>query len=222
LLSVILVISQKKFTRADFGLPQNAFVYCCFNNNYKITPQIFKIWMNILSNTSNTVLWLLKDNDLAAKNLLAHAEQHGVAKDRIFFADRRVPEEHLARHQHADLFLDTFPYNAHTTASDALWSGLPILTYVGNTFPGRVTSSLLSGLGVRELIVDSQEEYRDMAISFANNPLDLRSIRKKIESKKFTCTLFDTGQFTKKLESAFRLMHSRCVANLPPEHFKVQ
>ncbi|AKD24453.1 putative O-linked N-acetylglucosamine transferase, SPINDLY family [Polynucleobacter duraquae] len=216
------VISQKIFTRADFGLPQNAFVYCCFNNNYKITPQIFKIWMNILSNTSNTVLWLLKDNDLAAKNLLAHAEHHGVAKDRIFFADRRVPEEHLARHQHADLFLDTFPYNAHTTASDALWSGLPILTYVGNTFPGRVTSSLLSGLGVRELIADSQEEYRDMAISFANNPLDLRSIRKKIESKKFTCTLFDTGQFTKKLESAFRFMHSRCVANLPPEHFKVQ
>lgn len=216
------VISEKEFTRSDFGLPQDVFVYCCFNNNYKITPQIFKIWMSILKNTSKTVLWLLKDNELAAKNLLAQARQYGVSTDRIIFADRCEPAEHLARHQLADLFLDTFPYNAHTTASDALWSGLPILTYVGSTFPGRVTSSLLSGLGVTELIAGSQKDYGDMAISFANNPLELLSIRKKIEIKKLTCALFDTRQFTQNLENAFRLMHSRASANLPPEHFKIQ
>jgi predicted O-linked N-acetylglucosamine transferase (SPINDLY family) len=216
------VISEKQFTRADFGLPQDAFVYCCFNNNYKITPQIFKIWMDVLINTSKTVLWLLKDSELAATNILDQAERHGVSRDRIYFAERCEPSEHLARHQLADLFLDTFPYNAHTTASDALWSGLPILTYVGNTFPGRVTSSLLLGLGVMELIADSQEGYREMAISFANNPLDLLHIRKKIQSKRFTCALFNTEQFTKKLENAFRLMHSRSNANLPPEHCKIQ
>lgn len=214
-------VSDKEFKRADFGLPVGVFVYCCFNNNYKITPEIFKLWMSILSNTSKTVLWLLRDSDLAAENLLSQAGLCGVSRDRIFFADRCDPQDHLARHRLADLFLDTFPYNAHTTASDAIWAGLPILTYVGKTFPGRVTSSLLMELGVTELIASSQEDYQKMAIHFANYPQDLLLIRNKIGNKKHNSYLFNTAHFTKTLEDAYKLMYSRNADKLLPEHLRI-
>lgn len=214
-------ISDKNFKRSDFGLPDNKFIYCCFNNNYKITPDTFNIWMDILKGTENTVLWLLKDNPLAMNNLLIEAEKRGVSKDRIFFAERIKPEEHLERHQLADLFLDTHPYNAHTTASDAIWAGLPILTYPGTTFPGRVTSSLLSALGVPELIADSQNDYLEKAIKFAAIPESLLIIRQKLKLRRGTSNLFNTAEFTRNIEAAFKLMYSRYLEGLPAEHLRV-
>ena len=138
----------KTFTRAEVGLPENAFVFCCFNNNYKITPDVFDCWMRILKRVDGSVLWLLEDNAKAASNLRKEAEIRGVNPERLVFAKRTPLPDHLARHRLADLFLDTLPYNAHTTASDALWAGLPVLTRIGETFAGRVAASLLNAIGL--------------------------------------------------------------------------
>jgi predicted O-linked N-acetylglucosamine transferase (SPINDLY family) len=139
-------IANRAFSRSELGLPETGFVFCCFNNNYKITPSTFDVWMRLLTQVQGSVLWLLQDTPEAAANLRREAEQRGVDPHRLIFADRLPNDEHLARHALADLFLDTWPYNAHTTASDALWAGLPLLTLQGNTFPGRVASSLLRNL----------------------------------------------------------------------------
>src|SRR5919106_4256734 len=152
-------IAERTTTRREAGLPQDAFVFCCFNNSYKIMPAVFEIWMNLLREIPQSVLWLLEDNAAARRNLQQAARASGVDPARLRFAPRVAPAEHLARHRLADLFLDTLPYNAHTTASDALWAGLPVLTCVGNTFAGRVAASLLKAVGLSELVARSREEY---------------------------------------------------------------
>jgi predicted O-linked N-acetylglucosamine transferase (SPINDLY family) len=178
-------------------------VFCCFNNNYKITPSTFDVWMRLLTQVQGSVLWLLQDTPEAAANLRREAEQRGVDPHRLIFADRLPNDEHLARHALADLFLDTWPYNAHTTASDALWAGLPLLTLQGNTFPGRVASSLLRNLQLPELITEDVQSYEAMAVRLATNPDLLSALRSRLNAVKHHCTPFKPAQHTKELEALF-------------------
>ena len=164
------VIADRVFDRAECGLPSEGVVYCCFNNNYKILPETFGSWMNILRSVDGSVLWLFADNPKAAANLKREAEARGIAPERLVFAERMPVAEHLARHRLADLFLDTAPCNAHTTASDALWAGLPVLTRIGGTFAGRVAASLLTAIGLPELITPSREAYEALAIDLGGSP----------------------------------------------------
>ena len=215
-------ISDRQFTRQDLGLPENGFVFCCFNNNFKILPATFAGWMRILKALEGSVLWLFQDNPWAVENLKQEALNHGVDPSRLVFAERMPLAEHLARHRQADLFLDTFPYNAHTTTSDALWTGLPVLTLMGNSFASRVAASLLNAIGLPELISNSQEEYEALAIELASNPQKLIALKQKLASNKLTTPLFDTPQFTKGLEQVYVQMHGRYQADLPPDHLLVE
>jgi predicted O-linked N-acetylglucosamine transferase (SPINDLY family) len=215
-------ISDRQFSRAQLGLPEDAFVFACFNNNYKITPLIFDSWMRILSQVGGSVLWLLADNPIAKGNLIKEAAARGIDPSRLIFAERLPIAEHLARHDLAGLFLDTAPYNAHTTCSDSLWAGLPVLTVMGRTFPGRVAASLLSALGLPELITNTQEEYEALAIELAMNPEKLADIKLKLAKNRLTTPLFNTPLFTKNLESAYVQMMERYQANLLPDHIYVQ
>jgi len=216
------LISEKRFTRAELGLPDRGFVFCCFNNNCKITPATFDGWMRILRQAEGSVLWLREDNPTAARNLRKEAEARGVNAARLIFA-KRMPllAEHLARHRAADLFIDTLPYNAHTTASDALWAGLPVLTCMGEAFASRVAASLLNAIDLPELITTTQAEYEALAVEFAANPQRLRQIRQKLEGNRLTTPLFDTRLFTRHLEDAYAQMYERYQADLPPEHIYV-
>lgn len=210
------IVPFSKSSRQDLGLPENCFVFCCFNNSYKIEPQVFESWMRILQAVDSSVLWLLNENSMQVESLKKEAEQRGVAEDRIIFADRISLNEHLARQAHADLFLDTFFYNAHTTASDALWAGLPVLTLKGNSFPGRVAASLLSAIDLPELITFSQEEYESVAINLANSPEKISQIKKKLEKNRLIAPLFDTPLFAKNIEGAYIKMIERYQNNLSP------
>ena len=214
-------IAKKTFSREELGLPRTGFVFCCFNNNYKIIPGTFDSWMRILKRVDGSVLWLLEDNLEAAGNLRKEALARGVIADRLVFAKRLPPAEHLARHAAADLFLDTLPYNAHTTASDALWVGLPLVTCVGQTFPGRVAASLLKAIDLHELVTTTQEQYEALAIELATDPQRLRQIRQKLERNRMTTPLFDTRSFTKYIEDAYTQMYERYQADLPPDHIFV-
>lgn len=169
-------IPDSALTRTEAGLPEKGFVFCCFNNNQKITPNVFDLWMRILQRIQGSVLWLLEDNAKAASNLRKEAELRGVDSKRLVFAKRVPVPVHLARHRLADLFLDTLPFNAHTTASDALWMNLPVLTQIGKTFAGRVAASLLVAAGIPELIASTPEAYQAMAIELALNPATLDTI----------------------------------------------
>jgi protein O-GlcNAc transferase len=211
-------ISDKKFTRQELGLPKNGFVFCCFNNNYKILPVTFASWMRILNAVEDSVLWLFQDNSWAVENLKNEAIKEGIAVNRLVFAGFLPPTEHLARQSQADLFLDTFPYNAHTTASDALWVGLPVLTLIGRSFASRVAASLLSAIGLPELITNSQEEYEALAIELAVNSNKLADIKLKLANNRLNAPLFDTPLFTKNLEAAFIEMYERYRADLEPNH----
>ena len=212
---------DKIFTREEAGLPQKNFVFCCFNNSYKITPGIFECWMRILKLVEGSVLWLLEANASVASNLRKEAGASGVNPERLVFAKRMSLPEHLARHRLADLFLDTFPCNAHTTASDALWAGLPVLTQIGETFAGRVAASLLNGIRLPELITSTQQEYAAVAIELATNPEKLAAIKRKLANNRLTTPLFDTQRFTKHIEAAYCAMHDRHQANLPPDNINV-
>lgn len=207
-------------TRADCGLP-NGFVFCCFNNAYKITPTVFDVWMRILTAVEGSVLWLLDDSEAAVANLRREARERGVDPDRLVFATRLPPAEHLARHRCADLFLDTLPYNAHTTASDALWAGLPLLTCEGQTFAGRVAASLLRAIDLPELIAKDGVDFERRAIELAQDPEQLSKIRAKLARGRSTAPLFDTGRSTRAIEAAFRVMQERRLAGLAPQHFAV-
>ena len=207
-------------TRYETGLPPG-FVFCCFNANHKIAPDVFAIWMRLLNRISGSVLWLLDDNPAATRNLRASAQAHGVAPDRLIFAPHADPVSHLARQSSADLFLDTLPYNAHTTASDALWAGLPVLTMCGSTFAGRVAASVLTAAGVPELVTNSPREYEELALLLANEPARLGAIRRKLSENRASCALFDTRRFTRNLESAYRIMQERSQSGLAPENFAV-
>jgi protein O-GlcNAc transferase len=211
-------ISKMRFTRNELGLPEDAFVFCCFNNNYKIMPETFNSWMRILNSTPGSVLWLLQDNPLAARNLLGAAQKSNIDTSRLIFSNRISLSEHLARHASADLFLDTFPYNAHTTASDALWTGLPMITLLGQSFASRVATSLLNAIQLPELVTSSRAEYESLAIDLATNPKKLNLIKQKLEKNRLSTPLFDTPLFTRNIESAYRKMYERHHLGLQPEH----
>jgi predicted O-linked N-acetylglucosamine transferase (SPINDLY family) len=214
-------IADKAFTRAELGLPEAGFVFCCFNSNHKITPPVFDGWMRILRQVEGSVLWLLQDNAKAADNLRKEAHARGVDAARLIFAPRMPPPEHLARHRAADLFLDTLPYNAHTTASDALWAGLPVLTCLGETFVGRVAASLLNAVGLPELVTTTSEQYERLAIELATTNQKLAAISAKLADNRLATPLFDTRLFTRHLEAAYAAMQARHQAGLAPDHIAV-
>lgn len=216
------LISDRQFKRQELGLPAEGVVYCCFNNNFKILPSMFDSWIKILANVESSVLWLFEDNPSASKNLKNEAKHRGLDPDRIVFAQRMELVDHLARHKVADLFLDTFPYNAHTTASDALWAGLPLLTLQGESFASRVASSLLHNLELTELIAKSQTEYELKAIELGRNPETLKTIKNKLITNRNSSPLFDGKLFATHLESAFEEMHWRFSLHKPPEHIFVK
>lgn len=213
-------VSDQVFTRAEAGLPEDAFVFCCFNNNYKITPETFDSWMRLLKQVEGSVLWLLEDNTTAMNNLKAEASKRGVDAARLIFAKRVKLDQHLARHKLADLFIDTLPYNAHTTTSDALWTGLPVLTLAGHSFPSRVAASLLTAVGLTELITGNRADYESLALELARNPARLNAMKAKLVDVAQQ-PLFDIGLFTKDIESAYQLMFDRALAGLPPEHLSI-
>lgn len=217
-----LRVAEQTPPRSEFGLPQEAFVFCSFNHDYKISPQIFAIWMRLLQRVEGSVLWLMKLNEPAQRNLCREAERHGVDPARLVFATR-VPrvEDHLARYRHADLFLDCYPYNAHTTAADALFVGLPVLTYMGRAFQGRVAGSLLSTLEMPELITHTLEAYEEQAYRLASEPQTLAALRAKLADKRRSTPLYDTELFCRHIESAYIGMWQRWQADGLPEHFAV-
>jgi protein O-GlcNAc transferase len=214
-------IAERPFSRSELGLPDRAFVYCCFNSNHKITPNTFTSWRRILRQVEHSVLWLLQSHAKAAENLRQHAVANGIDPNRLVFAQRIPPAEHLARHRAADLFLDTQPYNAHTTAADALWAGLPVLTLMGETFAGRVAASLLNAVGLPGLVTTSQADYERLAVALATEPDKLTRIRTKLADNRLTTPLFDTELFTRHIEVAFLEMYRRHQDGLPPDHFAV-
>lgn len=215
-------IADKVFSREELALPKSGFVFCCFNNNYKINPGTFNGWMRMLKQVEGSVLWLFEDNAAAANNLRKEAELRGVAAERLVFAGRMPQAEHLARHRAADLCVDTLPYCAHTTASDALWAGLPVLTRTAESFASRVAASLLNAIGLPELIAATQEEYETLAIELAINPERLKEIREKLERNRLIAPLFNTRLFTRHIEAAFTQMVERHQAGLPPDHIFVK
>jgi len=212
------IISDRVFTRKELGLPAKGFVYCCFNNNYKILPDTFSGWMRILKAIEGSVLFLYAENKWAEENLRKEAEARGVDSARLIFGGHLTTDEYLARYQCCDLFLDTFPYNAGTTASDALWAGLPVLTRMGQSFASRMAASLLNAIDLPEMITDNQEEYEALAIELAKNPRRLADIKSKLANNRLTAPLFDTPLFTKNLEAAYIKMYERNKADLQPDH----
>jgi predicted O-linked N-acetylglucosamine transferase (SPINDLY family) len=215
-------ISSKVFTRLELGLPESGFVFCCFNNNYKFLPATFDVWMRLLKKVDGSVLWLLQDNPTAAKNLRKEAALRGVDPARLVFAPRMNLEEHLARHRVADLFIDTLPCNAHTTASDALWAGLPVLTQMGQSFAARVAASLLNAMGFPELITKTQDEYEARAIELTNDPLRLTEIKKKLEQNRKTSPLFNGQLFARHIEAAYTEIHRRHSNGQRPVHIYIE
>jgi predicted O-linked N-acetylglucosamine transferase (SPINDLY family)/glycosyltransferase involved in cell wall biosynthesis len=214
-------ISPAPCARVDEGLPETAFVFCCFNNIYKISPEIFDVWMRILARVQGSVLWLLEDNPRAAENMRIRAAQRGIEPQRLVFAKRLPVDRHLARQGLADLVLDTLPYNAHTTASDALWVGLPVLTRTGETFASRVAASLLRAVGLPQLITETESEYEELAVELAHSPHRLQALRLHLQQNRLTVPLFDCQSFTRHLESAYTAIYDRYHAGLPPDHIHI-
>ena len=214
--------SPPPVSRLDEGLPERGFVFACFNNAYKLNPVMFDIWMRLLRDVEGSVFWLSDANRAAKQNLLHEADARGISHERLVFARfRPSPEEHLARLKLADLFLDTLPYNAHTTASDALWAGLPVLTCLGNTFAGRVAASLLKTIGLPEMITTTLAEYESLALKLARDPGALAAIAKKLRDNRDTHSLFDSERFTRHLEEAYAHMWERAQRGMSPDHFAV-
>lgn len=208
-------------SRAEAGLPAEGFVYCCFNNAYKITPEIFASWMRILAAVPGSVLWLLRNEEDAMARLRGAAQAQGVDPARLVFGPSLPSAQHLARHRLADLFLDTLPYNAHTTASDALWAGLPVLTQMGEAFAGRVAASLLKAVGLPEMITRDTAAYEALAVALGQDAARAAALKAKLAAALPGAPLFDTPRFTRHLEAAFRLMWQRHVEGKAPEGFAV-
>ena len=208
-------------SRQDWGLPEGRLVLCSFNNTYKISPAFFDIWMRLLRSVPGSVLWLLEANQLVKGNLRQEAEKRGVEAERLIFAPRVASAEHLGRHRHADLFLDTLPCNAHTTASDALWAGLPVLTCRGDTFAGRVAASLLTAVGMGELIAQSVEEYERTALALAGDRQRLIALRKKLADNRDTSALFSPVKFTGNIEAAYARMWQTRLSGQKPAAFSI-
>lgn len=216
-------ISNKIFKKTELGLPEKGFIFCCFNNNYKILPKTFKIWMKILKNVKNSVLWLQQTNDVSKTNLYEEANKAGIDKNRLIFATYiHKMSDHLARIKVADLFLDTYPYNAQTTASDALWAGLPILTRMGNSFSSKVAASLLNSVGLQDLITNNDEIYMQLAITLGNNPHKLNDIKQKLIESKNISPLYNNKLYTRNLEQAFELMIDKLKKKSPVENIIIK
>lgn len=215
-------VAERTPSRREVGLPEHGLVFCSFNNSYKFRPPVFDIWMRLLLRFEHSMLWLRSDSATVTNNLRREAMARGVASERLIFAPYvKRAEDHLARHRLADLFLDTLPYNAHTTAADALWAGLPVLTCLGGALPGRVAASLLTAVGLPELITYSLEEYEALATTLAEEPERLRRIRDKLARNRLTNPLFDTAQFTRHLEAAYEEMWRTHREGGAPRHFAV-
>jgi predicted O-linked N-acetylglucosamine transferase (SPINDLY family) len=215
-------IATYRPSRAACGLPENGFVFCSFNNTHKFTPEVFAVWMRILGAVEGSVLWLPDGNDASRRNLAREAEGLGVAPGRIVFAPfLESVDDHLARLGLADLFLDTLPCNAHTTASDALWAGLPVLTCKGSTFAGRVAASLLCAVGLPELVTESPAAYEARAVFLARDSAALSALRAKLARHRNSAPLFDTAGFTRHLEAAYTQMRARWLRGEVPQSFAV-
>ncbi|MDA8882103.1 tetratricopeptide repeat protein [Alphaproteobacteria bacterium] len=214
-------IAKITTSRSDFGLPENSFVFCCFNNNFKITPKEYDIWMRVMRQVENSVLWLFKASDIAEKNLKCEAEARGVNPERIIFAKKVSLEEHLARHKHADLFIDTFNYNAHTTASDALWSGLPIVTKQGQQFAARVAASLLNAAGLSELVTKTEGEYESLILALAQDKARLAGVKNKLHETRSSCPLFDTVRYTRYFEAGLEKAYQDYCDGITPSDIAV-
>ena len=197
------LVSKKIFKKIHLGLNEDDFIFCCFNANNKISPSEFNIWMNLLKKVKNSFLWLYRSNDYSVINLKKEAEKRGVESSRIIFADRVPNEEHLSRIRCADLFLDTFKVNAHTTASDCLWAEVPVITKQGKSFSSRVCSSLLTSLNLEELIVKNNVEYEEKAFSIATNSTYLKDLKYRLKQSRTKSSLFDTKEFTENLEKIY-------------------
>jgi predicted O-linked N-acetylglucosamine transferase (SPINDLY family) len=215
-------VADARTSRQDFGLPAEGLVLCSFNNSYKISPAFFDIWMRLLRAVPGSVLWLLEANPLVRGNLRFEAERRGVDTGRLIFAPVVPPAEHLARHRHADLFLDTLPCNAHTTASDALWAGLPVVTCSGDTFAGRVAGSLLMAIDMPELVTKSLEEYEQAALALARSPQRLIAVREKLQNNRDGSALFDLPKLTGNIEAAYARMWQTWLAGQTPAAFSIE
>ncbi len=216
------IVAAATPTRAQAGLPDDGFVFCCFNNNYKITPPVFEIWMRLLLRVERSVLWLLDDNAAAASNLRNEAADRGIDPARLVFAARLSNDAHLARHRLADLFLDTLPYNAHTTASDALWMGVPVVTCRGESFAGRVAASLLAAAGLPELVTHNLEDYEQLALRLAADASLLGGVREKLKQNRLTCPLFDSDRYRRHLEVAYFEMWNLWQRGERPRSFAIE
>jgi protein O-GlcNAc transferase len=214
-------IGERTPSRAECSLPARGFVFCGFNQNYKITPEVFTVWMRLLQAVPGSVLWLSRNHPAVETNLRREAAARGVDPGRLVFAPFMDQAQHLARHRVADLFLDTLPYNAHTTASDALWAGLPVLTCAGRSFAGRVAGSLLQAIGLPELITTSLEAYEALALALARDPARLRTLRDRLARQRLTMPLYDTDRQRRSMERAYREMWRRHERGQPPASFAV-
>jgi protein O-GlcNAc transferase len=215
-------VAKARTSREDHGLPADGLVFCSFNNSYKISPVFFDVWMRLLRSIPDSILWLLEVNQLVKANLRSEAEKRGVDPDRLIFAPLVPSAEHLGRHRHADLFLDTLPCNAHTTASDALWAGLPVLTCSGNTFAGRVAGSLLTAVGMPELVTGSLEDYEQTALALARARERLTALRQKLERGRGASALFDLAKLTGNIEAGYARMWQTWLSGQRPAAFSIE
>lgn len=214
-------IAERPFDREALGLPPRGFVFCCFNTHYKITPYIFAVWMRILGRVPGSILFMHAESGTVERNLRLEASRRGVDAARLVFGDRLPLPEYLSRFRAADLFLDTLPYNAGTTASDALWAGLPVLTCLGETFAGRVAASVLTAVGMPELITTTLEQYEELAVELANDHARLAALTQKLRHQQLTAPLFDTKRFTEHLEAGYSMIYERHQSGEPTDHITV-
>jgi protein O-GlcNAc transferase len=214
-------IAERTPTRAECGLPEAGFVFCCFHTCYKITPAFFAIWLRLLEQVPGSVLWLLDANSWATANLRREAAARNIAPERLVFAPLKLPADHLARQRLADLYLDTLPYNANTTAIEALWAELPLLTCAGKSFASRMAGSALQAIGLEELITTSLDEYEALALRLAREPHLLAQLRARLAQNRQTHPLFDTARFTRNIESAYQQMWEPWKVGRPPTAFSV-
>ncbi|MDC3028571.1 hypothetical protein OA177_01485 [Candidatus Pelagibacter sp.] len=214
-------IDNKVLTKDELGLPKSNFVFSCFNSHQKIMPNIFEVWMNILKKKNNSVLWLLKDNDISEKNLKMQAKNYKVNPERLIFADHLPLDQHLSRLRLADLVLDTFPYNAHTTCSDSLRMGIPVLTLKGKSFASRVATSLLTSMNLLELVTEKLNDYEEMALKISNNPEMLDQLKDKILRNKESSNVFKPQIYTNNIEKGYKKVYQNYIDGLETKNFKL-
>jgi len=215
-------ISEKIFTKKELGLPEDSFIFCCFNQSYKINPETFDLWIEILNNVNKSVLWLFETDPIASKNLKKEIKLRGLDTSRIIFAKKMALPDHLARHQLADLSIDSFPYTTGVTCSDALWTNLPVLTRIGNSFASRMAASLLTAIDLPEMIVKTKKEYKDLAVELATNKEKLNQIKNKLKKNRLNSPLFNTELFKKNIEKLYLTMYQRYQSDLPIENIEIK